>query len=645
MSTATPETSVIIRTFNEAKYLPALLESLGKQSYRDFEIVVVDSGSLDGTREIAANYAATLLRIDSHDFTFGYSLNVGINAAAGKYSVLVSAHTLPVGEGWIGTLVGHLREEKTAMSFGRQVGWSTSKFSEVQDLRRTFGRRRQVLRPPHFFAHNANSAIRNDLWRDHPFDETLPGLEDIEWAKYWMLRGYGVVYDPEAALHHIHEEQWRQIRRRYYREAVACRSIGIKGRRHVVIEPLREAVLGLADMGRILSPSSDQDPLPGTPLQRGKEVALFRFNKALGTVRGLLDGSMMEDPVSRDSYFFDRTCQAVVVQAPGRASLEEVPIPQIKPGEVLIRTAYCGVSGSDLNVFQGELAAPHNSAVRYPIVPGHEFSGRVMDFGPNANHFKEGDAVVVESVQVCGSCAQCNRSNWNNCQERAELGVIGKNGGYSQYVVVPSRFVHRLPPELDLRKATLCEPLAVILKGLNRLASQRRSDPESGRCAVVGAGSMGHLCARVLASRGHRVTVFDRDPLRRSYFDGSNIETSGDLARLDEFGLLVELTGDPEALDTMLNESAAGAVILLLGLPYSHKQFTFENLIANDKTIVGSQGSNSADFEEAIKLLPQLGLEPSFQYEVPLAQYREAWELFRQRKHLKVLLAAAGESP
>ena len=79
-----PESSIVIRTFNEEKHLPRLLESLGRQSYRDFEIIVVDSGSLDRTRDIATPWAEKVLRIDSHDFTFGYSLNLGIQESAGN---------------------------------------------------------------------------------------------------------------------------------------------------------------------------------------------------------------------------------------------------------------------------------------------------------------------------------------------------------------------------------------------------------------------------------------------------------------------------------------------------------------------------------------------------------------------------------
>jgi glycosyltransferase involved in cell wall biosynthesis len=91
-----PEASIIIRTFNEEKHIQALLDALAIQSYTNFETILVDSGSLDRTREIAEGQVDTLLRIDSQDFTFGYSLNVGIQVAKGRFAVIVSAHTLPL---------------------------------------------------------------------------------------------------------------------------------------------------------------------------------------------------------------------------------------------------------------------------------------------------------------------------------------------------------------------------------------------------------------------------------------------------------------------------------------------------------------------------------------------------------------------
>jgi len=638
---ASPEASIIIRTFNEEKHLPKLLEALRRQTYRQFEIVVVDSGSMDRTREIAAPWADKLLHIDSHDFTFGYSLNVGIEAASGEYAVIVSAHTLPLDQHWIEALLKPLDEEATAMSYGRQLGWSN--FSESQDLNRTFGDHRRVLRPPRFFAHNGNSAIRKDLWRQHPFDETLPGLEDIEWAKHWMLRGYQVVYEPEAALYHIHEENWRQVRRRYYREAVAARWIGIKGRRHVLVDSAKEVGYAFLDLGRSFWHTGFKLRTKDETTGGGREVVLFRANKTIGHLRGLLDGKTMQDPVAREDMFFDRSGRAVVIQGQGKASLEGVEIPEVKPGEVLIRTAYVGVCGTDLDIYDGKVAYYIDGTAKYPIVPGHEISGRVVAVGSNVSHLKENDPVVVEHIQGCGKCDECQRSNWNRCPSRAELGVMGRDGGYAQFVVAPGRFVRLVPPGLDLATAALSQPLAVILKGLQRLAHVWPALPESKRCAVVGAGSLGHLCAKVLALRGHQVTVFDRDPRRREYFQGSGIEVSDDPARLAGFQVLIEVTGDPEVLDNMLRQTPPGATILLLGFSYALRPFAFESIVAHDKTVVGSASCGSQEYEEALQLLPDLDLDIYRQCILPLDQFRDAWDIFRKRIHLKVLLAVNQE--
>jgi glycosyltransferase involved in cell wall biosynthesis len=99
-----PETSVVIRTFNEEKFPPDLLATIKQQAYRNHETIVVDSGSMDRTREIAVQKADKLLAIESRDFTFGHSLNAGIQQTCGKYIVIVSAHTLPFNEYWLGNL-------------------------------------------------------------------------------------------------------------------------------------------------------------------------------------------------------------------------------------------------------------------------------------------------------------------------------------------------------------------------------------------------------------------------------------------------------------------------------------------------------------------------------------------------------------
>jgi len=633
-----PESSVVIRTFNEEKFLPDLLAAIEQQTYRDYETIVVDSGSLDRTREIAAQKADKLLPIESRDFTFGHSLNIGIQQTSGKYIAIVSAHTLPFNEHWLGNLIEPLRDDNTAMVYGRQLGGRSSKFSEVQDMRRTFGLKRAVLQPPRFFANNANSSVRKDLWQQHPFDEGLLGLEDIDWAKYWMERSYQVVYEPRAGLYHIHEENWRQVRRRYYREAIAARWIGIRGTKHAIVNPVVEAARLIFDWGRFLSVGEDRETNTGRFPDMVRETIRFRANKSIGTIKGLLDGGIMKNPNLREKILFDRTCKAVVIHGAHQVAFEDIEIPEVKPGDTLIRVAYEAVCSTDIEIYEGTLGYYQNGTAKYPIIPGHEFSGRVVSVGPNINHLEAGDPVVVECIQSCGSCEACQRENWIACRHRTELGVIGRNGGYAEYVVVPGRYVHRLPPDFELMKACLCEPLAVALKGLKRLRRTWRDRKAQRQVAVVGAGSLGHLCARVLELWGHCVTVFDHNDERLGYFDGSEIRVSDDLSGLADFESLVEVTGNPDALDAILHQSPAGARILLLGLPYAHRQFTFENIVAYDKMLVGSVGSAAKHFDLAIELLPQIKTDVFMEKVLPLARFKEAWEIAKNGKHLKTIL-------
>lgn len=162
------------------------------------------------------------------------------------------------------------------------------------------------------------------------------------------------------------------------------------------------------------------------------------------------------------------------------------------------------------------------------------------------------------------------------------------------------------------------------------------------RAVVInGAGPLGTLSAMVLAHRGHSVTLFDQDENRLCNVTGP-ISTSGSLAQLSCFDVLVEATGEQPALTATLKESKAGAQILLLGLPYENEPFSFESIVAYDKAIIGSVGSSAVEFKEALDLLPKLDTLAFTNTVIPLKQFQHGWDLVRQRAHLKVLLAPNG---
>jgi 2-desacetyl-2-hydroxyethyl bacteriochlorophyllide A dehydrogenase len=623
-----PEISIVIRAYNEERRLPALFVGLDRQRYRDFETVVVDSGSFDRTRVIAEQRADRLVRIQSDDFTFGHSLNVGIRHGRGRVVVVVSAHTEPTTDDWLERLVAPLRDGTTALVYGRQVGGADSKFSECRDFERTFGPGPKVLRLPHFFANNANSAIRRDLWEAHAFDETLPGLEDIEWAKHWMERGYRVVYAPDACVYHIHTETWPQVHRRYYREGQAAKWIGIRGRRDIPGEIWRESAHALGDFAAAMR--------DGRLRATAREILRFRCEKVQGSVAGIWSGAMMANPLRRERLFFNRSYTAVVVRGPQRASLEARELAPLRPGEVLVRVAYAAVSTGDLDVVRGDAGAP-SAHPTYPIVPGRDFSGTVAAVGARVTDVTEGDHVVVDTVQGCGLCPTCHGGP-GGCSDRHELGVRGRDGGYAEYVATPGRFLHRVPAATTLKEAVLGQQLAAVLKGLERL---ERCWSVSGEvsCAVVGAGVVGHLAARLLALRGQQVTIYDRDPARLACFDGSDVRAEPAITDFSGAGAIVETTGDPELLVTALTSAPAGAAVLLLGRRYGQLGREVEALTGSDLTLIGSVGGAPEHLGAALATLPKLDLKALTEHVMPLAEFRQAWSIVGAGRHPMVLLA------
>jgi 2-desacetyl-2-hydroxyethyl bacteriochlorophyllide A dehydrogenase len=635
----TIETSIIVRTFNEEKHLSNLFDGFDRQSYRDFEVIVVDSGSFDRSREIAEERADKLIRINSQDFTFGYSLNRGINEARGKFIAIVSAHVIPVNNHWLEKLIDPLREDKIAMSYGQQRGMACSKFSEAEDYRRMFGKSPRIERSSQFSVNNANSAIKKILWDQYKFDETLTGLEDIDWARHWMERGHKVLYEPRSTIFHIHEETWRQVRHRFYREAVAFRKLGLKSRATIPKELFRETVRLFGDIYSAFIAKENPVVERLSLGQRIREILYFRLNMNLGALKGLIETHSLETRESRELTYFDRRVKGVLIKKPKQAALEEIELPCINPGDALIRVSHVAVCATDLEIFNGTLGYYKNGLANYPIVPGHEFSGRIVNVGQNVINLKEDDPVVVECIQSCGSCSDCRSGNFIGCADRSELGVLGRNGAYAEYLVAPANFVHKLPKNIDLRAATLCEPIAVVLKGLRRVnISTAKEGGGAKRCAVLGSGPLGHMCALILANLGHDVVTFDRNPIRRELFDGTGIKTTDDLSGLNNFNIIVEITGDPEVLNRALHESPANATILLLGLPYGERPFSFEAVAAYDKTVIGSVGSTAEDFRAAILLLPRLNLEPYFQCLMALEDFADAWKKSQAGDVLKVIL-------
>ncbi len=218
------DSSVVIRTYNESRYLGELLGKIADQDMRGlpYEVVVVDSGSTDATLDIAQRHGCRITHIRKEDFTFGRSLNIGCEAARGRHLIFISGHCVPCDNHWLYNLTQPLREERLAYAYGGQCGRDSTKFSEHQVFEQTYHGREK---PHPYFVNNANAALRQDVWAEHRFDETLSGLEDMHLGKRLLPVGLKVGFAEDAEVYHIHDESWSQVRWRYEREAVALQAI------------------------------------------------------------------------------------------------------------------------------------------------------------------------------------------------------------------------------------------------------------------------------------------------------------------------------------------------------------------------------------------------------------------------------------
>jgi glycosyltransferase involved in cell wall biosynthesis len=219
-----PRCSIIIRAYNEEKHIGRLLEGLMQQTVKDFEIILVDSGSTDATKAIAARYPVSILSIRPEEFTFGRSLNQGIAHARGELIVIVSAHVYPLYTDWLDKLLDAFQDPQVALAYGKQRGDERTKFSERQVFSHWFPDRSQPHQP-HPFCNNANAAIRRSIWQGHPYDESLTGLEDLAWAQWAMDQGHAIAYIAEAEVIHVHNETPKGVYNRYRREAMAFKRV------------------------------------------------------------------------------------------------------------------------------------------------------------------------------------------------------------------------------------------------------------------------------------------------------------------------------------------------------------------------------------------------------------------------------------
>jgi GT2 family glycosyltransferase len=178
-------------------------------------VVVVDSGSTDGTQAIVQSFPTSLIQITPEAFTYGYALNLGVANVDAEIVATLSAHSLPVNSDWLRRLIEPFADARVAGVYGRQLPRANATLFELIGMRLTgvMGETPRKLDARPLFS-NANGAFRRSLWLEHAFDECVGGAEDIAWVRTMQERGYLIAYQPTARVYHSHgESTLRHLRR------------------------------------------------------------------------------------------------------------------------------------------------------------------------------------------------------------------------------------------------------------------------------------------------------------------------------------------------------------------------------------------------------------------------------------------------
>jgi L-iditol 2-dehydrogenase len=320
-------------------------------------------------------------------------------------------------------------------------------------------------------------------------------------------------------------------------------------------------------------------------------------------------------------------------------ALQEVPRPEFSPYEVTVRVRAVGICGSDLRIFN------EITPGKKRIIIGHELSGEVADVGAKVHGFKTGDRVATSICIGCASCRYCRKGYFNLCDKLEEIGVT-IDGGMAEYVSVPARNVHRLPKAVTLEEATLADPLACSIRGLEMVSIQK-----DAWVTVLGPGTIGLLAVQI-AKRVLRARVIvtgtreDRLALAKRFGADHVVDVGQEnpvqfiLDKTDggaDFAF--EATGSGKALeDAFFSTKRNGSIVAMT--VHKQVQINMEPVIRNELKVYGSICYNYKEFDQALDLIgkKKVDLEHFTRNLFPLKEYDKAFAFAMSRQGIKTIL-------
>jgi len=291
--------------------------------------------------------------------------------------------------------------------------------------------------------------------------------------------------------------------------------------------------------------------------------------------------------------------KAIVCENPFELRIVDRPIPEVGPGEVLIRVHRVGLCGTDYHIFSGR-----HPFLTYPRVIGHELAGEVVT-APKGSRFEQGQLVAINPYVSCGTCIACRKGKPNACANVQVLGVH-VDGGMCELLAVPERAV------LDATGLTLDQAAMLEFLAVGAHAVARSALAAGDRVLVVGAGPIGIATGLFARSEGAAVTLVDRRSTRLAYaqnrlgfddvllagpdlIDALSSRTNGEM-----FDVVFEATGSIQSMSQSLSYVAPGGTMVLVGVAPGELSFSDPEFHKRETTLLASRNALPRDFERVI---------------------------------------------
>lgn len=307
---------------------------------------------------------------------------------------------------------------------------------------------------------------------------------------------------------------------------------------------------------------------------------------------------------------------------------QQVPVPTIGADEALVQIAATGICGTDIELYDNSMPYIREGLTLLPLTPGHEWSGTVVKVGHDVHDLVPGDRVVGDISIGCGACTRCLQGDYHLCSQRSEIGVIGRDGGFAEYLSTPARHLYRIPENLSLVDASFTEPVATVV------AAIRKPGLEPGESVYVfGDGTIGLLAAQVASTCGAgNVTVVSLTEQRRKIIENLGfhcVHPSG--VPLMKADLVVEATGSPSAMADAIQCVRPGGRISALSITGTNPiGIDLDYVVTRAISIVGNLASPNA-FGPALQLMAagKIDVKPLLTHTFSFDQCADAFEFVR----------------